>query len=381
VLFAETGLSTAQISSLFIIWSLTSLGLEIPSGVLADAVSRRRLLVIGPLLTAMGYALWTAVPSYLAFAAGFVLWGAKGALQSGALEALVYEELDRHGGASRFAGLLGRSRAAGMIAVALAIGTAGPVFAAGGYAALGAASVFACVVAAAVAVGFPEHRDLGARSPEVSGYRAFAALLASGVTEVARRRPVRRAVMFLVMIAAIWGALDEYVSLLAADTGVATENLPMLILGVYVGAAAGGLMGGPARRLPRRGVAGLLAFAAVALAVGALSGHPLGFVLIGLAFCVFQMTEILAGARLQDAITGPARSTVTSLAGFGTEVAAIGVFALYAAASTVAGHGMIFAGWAAAYALLALAMLSRASRRAAPAPTAASPGSSPRREG
>src|SRR5690606_3866281 len=97
VLFADTGLSTAQISALFVIWSVASLALEIPSGVLADLVPRRSLLVAGPLLAAIGYALWVAIPSFASFAAGFVLWGAHSALQSGALEALVYEELDRHG--------------------------------------------------------------------------------------------------------------------------------------------------------------------------------------------------------------------------------------------------------------------------------------------
>ena len=379
VLFAETGLSTAQISSLFIIWSLTSVALEIPSGTLADAVSRRKLLVIGPLLTAVGYALWTAVPSYAAFAAGFVLWGAKGALQSGALEALVYEELDRHGASSRFARVLGRSRAVSTVAVALAIAAAGPVFEAGGYAALGIASVLACLACAAVAAGFPEHRDVTSHD-DASGYRAFAALLGSGVTEVRRSRPVWTAALFLVAVSAIWGALDEYVSLLAVDTGVPTGNVPMLILAVYVGVAVGGLLGGVGRRLPRAALAGLLLLAAMALAAGALAGHPAGFVLIGAAFCVFQMTDIVAAARLQHAITGPARSTVTSLAGFGTEVATIGVFAIYGAASTVAGHGVIFAGWAACYGLLALVLLSLASRRAGPAPTAAWPGSSLRRE-
>ena len=94
LLFADTGLSVWQMSSLFVLWSATGVLLEVPSGAWADAVSRRTLLVLGPLLGAAGFALWVTVPSYGAFAAGFVLWGARGALGSGALEALVYEELE-----------------------------------------------------------------------------------------------------------------------------------------------------------------------------------------------------------------------------------------------------------------------------------------------
>lgn len=92
LLFTDAGLTPVQVSALFVIWSLTGLTLEVPSGALADAVSRRALLVVAPLLGATGYGLWVAVPSFWAFAAGFILWGVRGALASGSLEALVYEE-------------------------------------------------------------------------------------------------------------------------------------------------------------------------------------------------------------------------------------------------------------------------------------------------
>ena len=121
--------------------------LEVPSGAWADAVSRRLLLWLGPLLTAAGFALWVLVPSYWAFAVGFVLWGAGGALGSGALEALVYEELERLGAAERYARVMGRARAAGHARPwSCAMALAGPVFAWGGYPAVGAASVLACLL-------------------------------------------------------------------------------------------------------------------------------------------------------------------------------------------------------------------------------------------
>ncbi|MFD0822551.1 MFS transporter, partial [Micromonospora zhanjiangensis] len=132
LLFADTGLSTAQISALFVLWSVTGLLLEVPSGVLADAVSRRLLLVVGPLAAGAGFGLWVLVPSYGVFAVGFVLWGVQGALQSGALEALVYEELALRGAADRYPTVMGRARSAGLVAVVLAIATAGPVLDAGG---------------------------------------------------------------------------------------------------------------------------------------------------------------------------------------------------------------------------------------------------------
>lgn len=52
LLFADHGLTTAQISSLFALWSITSFVLEVPSGAWADTVSRRGLLVLSGALVA-----------------------------------------------------------------------------------------------------------------------------------------------------------------------------------------------------------------------------------------------------------------------------------------------------------------------------------------
>ena len=375
VLFAETGLSTAQISSLFIIWTATSVLVEVPSGVLADKVSRRLLLVVAPLLAGTAFGLWVVAPSYWAFAVGFVLWGAAGALQSGAFEALAYEELDRLGEARRYAHVIGRTYTASTLAVALAIAAAGPVFALGGYPALGIASVVVCAAAAIVATSLPEHRFSTRRETADPGVPtahrgspamdpSFADFLRSGVAEVRRSRVVQAAVLFLIVATVIWGALDEYLALLAVEIGVATHSVPAVLFVVYVGTAIGGLAGGWASGLSRRGVAVVLAVAAVLLAAGALARHPVGFALIGAAFCSFQMIQIAADARLQHSIAGSARSTVTSLAEFGTAVAMIGVYAIYGlAAHAGVAHAVLFACWAAAYVCLALGLALRHGRR------------------
>ncbi|MCK2214464.1 MFS transporter [Actinomadura sp. ATCC 31491] len=349
LLFADAGLSVAETSSLFVIWSVTGLVLEVPSGAWADAVSRRLLLFLGPLLAGAGYALWVLIPSYWAFAAGFVLWGAQGALVSGAYEALAYEELARRGRESRYAAVMGRAEAAGLVANALAIGLAVPVFAAGGYPVVGAASVLACVLGAVTALTLPERR--GAREAGEGGYLA---VLRAGIAEARSDPGVLRALLLVAFVTAIWGALEEYVPFLGVETGVARTAVPVLVLVVWVGATAGGLLAGAARRMPGRGYALTVAAAAVALAAGALSGHPAGFVLIAVAFGAFQLAGVVADARLQERITGPARATVTSVAGLGVNVVTLGVYAAYGAMSGVVSNGVAFALLAAPYAVIAV---------------------------
>ncbi|MFD0440518.1 MFS transporter [Streptomyces chartreusis] len=351
LLFADTGMSLWQISSLFALWSITGVLLEVPSGAWADAVSRRRLLWIGPLLTAAGFALWVAVPSYWAFAAGFVLWGAGGALGSGALEALVYDELDRLGAADRYAGVMGRSRAARLLGTVSSIGLAGPVFARGGYAAVGAASFVACVLTAAVATRFPEHRV----RVETDDY-GWAKTLRTGLAEVRGNRAVRGALLLVPAVAAVWGALDEYTPLLVRDIGVAEATVPYLIMLIWAGVTLGSLLTGPAERLGTTGLAALLAASALALAVGAAARSLAGIALVSLAFAGFQLAEVLADVRLQHRIDESRRATLTSVASLGTELATVVTFGVYALLGTEAAHSTVFAVLALPYLVTASAL-------------------------
>ncbi|MEV6103179.1 MFS transporter [Streptomyces sp. NPDC051940] len=337
LLFADAGLDIGRLSSLFVLWSVTGLLLEVPAGAFADAVSRRLPLVIGPLLTAAGFALWVLAPGYWSFAAGFVLWGAKGALASGALEALVHDELARLGRAGAYARTMGRARAAGLLGVMAGTGLAGPVLGAGGYAAVGAASVAACLLTAAVAGRFPAVRNGGDGDDEPPLRSAFA--------ELRRSSRVRGAVLLIPAVAAVWGALDEYTPLLARETGAADTAVPWLLLVVWAGATAGGLLGGRwSERLPGgRRLAWLLGGCGAALALGAWVRHPAGMVLVGVAFCGFQLAGVVADARLQERITGPARATLTSFAGLATDLATIGVYGGYALAAAPTSHATAFA--------------------------------------
>ncbi|MBF8191439.1 MFS transporter [Nonomuraea sp. K274] len=352
LLFTDAGLSVAETSSLFVIWSVTGMVLEVPSGAWADAVSRRLLLFLGPLLAGLGFGLWILFPSYWAFAVGFVLWGAQGALVSGSYEALAYEELERRGQESRYATVMGRADAAALVANAAAIGLAVPVFAAGGYLAVGAASVLACVLGALCALALPEQRTA---PDEADG--GYLSILKAGVAEARTDRGVLYALLLVSFVTAIWGALEEYVPYLGAEMGLSATAIPLGILVVWVGATAGGLLAGAGRRLPPRAFALTIGLAALAMAAGAISGHPAGLGLIAVAFGAFQLAGVVADARLQERIGGAARATVTSVAGLGTNVITLLVYTAYGAASPYVAHGAAFALFVVPYVLIALLMI------------------------
>ncbi|GAA1800000.1 MFS transporter [Actinomadura chokoriensis] len=351
MLFADTGLSPAAISSLFVIWSVTTFSLELPSGLWADLFSRRLLLVAAPLLAGAGFALWAFFPSYPAFAAGFMLWGAGSALRSGTMQALVYEELERVGAAGAYARLIGRSEAVSLLAVVAASAVASPVLAAGGYRALGVASAAACAACAVAGWFLPESRGGAEDAPSLG------AVVRAGWAQV-RREPAVRWALVLVMVLEGVTSLDEYVPLLVASTGAAGAAVPLLVLVVTAGDAVGGwLAGRRAGWLPPVLVAG-----AVCLAAGSLAGRPGGLVGVAVAFGVFRWAMAAADARLQDRIGDGARATVTSVAGFGSETVAVLVYAGWALGSRWAGADVLMALAAVPYAVVAVVLGSGAWR-------------------
>ncbi|MGH9250511.1 MAG: MFS transporter [Acidimicrobiales bacterium] len=340
MLFSDHGLSTGEISSLLAIWSVTAFVMEVPSGAWADVVSRRALLVLSSLLYAAGFSLWTAVPSYAAFAAGFVLWGISGALMSGTFQALLYDELAVHGAASHYARLMGWANSLAMVATLVGIALAAPLFAIGGYLLVGWVSVGIALAQAVLGLSLPAAPRIAEAdetdvvgSPEIrsSLVSRYVAMLRSGLSEVMRQRLVRHAVLIVSMLGVL--AFDEYLPLVARENGAATQTVPLLVALTVAGSAIGTALAGRTARMRGRTMAWALIAAAILIAIGAAEGRWLGFLAIGAGFGIASNAMIVAEARLQDAITGPARATVTSVSGLLSEVFAVSVFAVFALGS------------------------------------------------
>jgi hypothetical protein len=152
------------------------------------------------------------------------------------------------------------------------------------------------------------------------------------VTEVLHSQSVRRAVALVALLGGFL-AFDEYFPLLAREAGATTDAIPLLIAGTVAALAIGSALAGPAYKLPAATFAAGLGATAVLIAAGALSGSVWGFLPIALGYGLMQLVIVVSESRLQDAITGTARATVTSASGFFAEVFAIAVYGGFALGS------------------------------------------------
>ena len=79
------------------------------------------------------------------------------------------------------------------------------------------------------------------------------------------------------------------------------------------------------------------------VSVGALATPYLGFVAIGIGYGLLNNAMLVGETRLQDAITGPARATVTSVLGLLEELIALTVYAAFALGAQALGFPTLVA--------------------------------------
>ena len=328
LLFLDTGLSATGISLLFACWSVTALVTEVPAGALADRWSRRGALVLGGVLEAVAFAVWTLAPGLWGFAAGFVVWGVAGALVSGTVEALVYDGLAEVGAEAAFARVNSAMTSAELLVQVPTAAAAGVLYALGGYPLVGWASAAVCLVWAGLALRFPE-------PPREPDGDSLLGTLRRGVTEAVRVPALRLAVLAVALVGGL-DAVEEYFPVLAGERGVPTVAVPAAVLGITLAGALGAALGGRADRLPDRTLPVLLLLAGVLLGAVAVVPGPAALAVVAVSYALYLAVLVVAEARLQERIDSSRRATVTSVAGLGVELAGLLVFAAWALGGVVA---------------------------------------------
>ena len=182
----------------------------------------------------------------------------------------------------------------------------------------------------------PEHPRSTLQYPGTEDADAsYLATLRAGVMEVVARPPLLGAVVAFGLLYGL-DAFEEYFPLLARDLQVSTAAVPTALLVIPLVGAVGAALGGPANRLGAGALAVVLAVGAALLGIAAAVPHPVALAGVALYYGLYRAVLVVADARLQERITGPARATVTSVANVVAELPAFAVYAAWALGGTAA---------------------------------------------
>jgi len=327
VMFADAGLTPIQISICLIAWSAVNFVLQVPSGVIADRYSRRRILALAQLGRGAGFAIWFIYPHFWGFLLGLLLWGVKSAFTSGTFEALLYDELKAIGSTAAYTRVFGRTRAVQAIGVLLAaLGSA--AIARYGYRPALLASAGSALLALVAALALPQ-----APAQASVTKTDYLSHLRQGLAISFREPVVLNILVFSSFVLALGAALEEFWPIFGAKVGLARP-----VIALFVGAqnaieALVSLVAYRVTNLRPQGYYALFAFGGLVLIVAAAAFKPWAMILLAGYSGLMKLIAVVFEGRLQHAIGSGQRATISSVKSF---MAQIGLTALYVGFGPVA---------------------------------------------
>lgn len=330
--FSKHGLNPYQISLLIPVWSIVTITLEVPTGILADKYSRRNLLIIASLLRAIGFVIWLMFPSFLGFAIGFIFWGLRNVLSSGTFESFVYDELKSLNSEGYYEKALGKI--SGYKFLALMVATIiGGLLAEIDFNIVILASIVTSVLSALVLLLIKSVRSTKS-TEEVKYFH----ILKNALIQIKGNPTILLLILFISLALATYGASEEFWSLIYDEFGFNVSIIGVLIAATYAVTSLAGYTihffdFKKSNNLPYIFIflSGVLFTITGVTKLSALI--PLIFV--GVYF--LQVANIKLEAQMQHAIASNQRATISSLKSLLFELIYMGLVIFFGYTSTLFG--------------------------------------------
>jgi len=323
-MFADRGLNPLQISVLLMVWAGTSFLLEVPSGVIADRYSRKNILFGAELVRIVGYAFWLLMPNFLGFLIGFVLWGIKSAFTSGTFEALVYDELKINNEEHKYIKIQGVVQSLHYIAYIFA-GIGASLAISFGYSFVLLISMVSLFISSLSIFLLPK-----AKISQSTGEKRYFKLLREGLDFSMKTPSVLSIMIFITLAQALFGALDEYWSIFANQSGLAKQGLGIFFVIYGLVQALASIIAYKFEKASTKFFEFLFLLNGILLMVAAYFYKVPALLLLFVFSFLFKLIDTVTNSRLQHQIVSQdVRATVTSVKGFFVELAVMGLYIVF----------------------------------------------------
>jgi MFS family permease len=329
-MFVDRGLTPVQISTLLLIWAGTSFLLEVPSGVLADKYSRKNILFFAELSRIVGYSFWLLMPNFIGFLIGFILWGVKSAFTSGTFEALVYDELKENNEENKYIKIQGIVQSLQFVAFIFA-GVGAALAITFGYSFVLIISIVSIAISAMSILSLPN-----AKKVESTGEKNYFNLLKEGLTFSLKTPTVLKIIIFISFGQALFGALDEYWSIFATESGLIKQGLGIFFIIYGLVQALASVIAYRFEKFSSKFFQFLFLFNGVLLIVASYFYKVPALIMLFIISFLFKLIDTVTNSQLQHQINNQEiRATVTSVKGFFVELI---VMSFYLVFGLIASH-------------------------------------------
>ena len=304
------GLNLSQIGILLFLWSIMSLLFEVPTGVLADHWSRRKMLILSGLFFSICYATWAFSSSFWLFLLGFLFRTLGGTFASGTLQAYVYDFLKLNKKEDDFEKIWGRGNALRT----LGIGTA--VFLGGflseiSYLLTSVFSSLSILAISIIAFMWPEIPPKTSTKEE--GYWIF---LKNSVKTIRNNSYLLRIVAFSGITLSIFASLEEYNDVYLKFLGYPNYAIGVIFAIATIGQSIASTFAHKFQKHPWQKLNRITIIGFMVLMGAALIKHPAMVVPILFLGVLLEFSRVLSEGIIQKEVPAHHRATISSLNSF-----------------------------------------------------------------
>ncbi len=320
--FIQHNITVSQISFLFLLWAFSILVLEIPTGMLADKINRKTILILSRLIKLFCFVVWLAWPNFIGFAIGFILWGLATALDSGAFQAFLYDHLHTYKSHDLFSKYYGNASSWSFIGLLCsALISAFLIHLQWSYNSLLIISILSMTVSGTLFIFAPSPKKKTIHQKEESIFSNTQ----NNIKLIWSNSLLFSFFVIGITAGGIKGALEEYYPLLLSNGGIALSLVGVSIAGFEFMKSLGSFLAGRIQKNHLSQLMLLILISILLLGIGLSHGWIL-IAIIAILTLIDAMLWILNDTAIQDISNHQNRATIASYKNFGTELVALIAF-------------------------------------------------------
>lgn len=345
IFMQQNGLSDFMLSSMFILSALGTIFGQFPVTLLTNKLGQRASMIVGQCLKAFAILLWLAIPNYIGFSVGMILWGVQAGFRSVAFEGLIYDNVAANGAKKDYTRILGRKSTYESVGTALS--ACGSLLMFLGYAWVTWLSVAAIAMSVVcLLMMHPMYRS-NKKSIKSSG---LISLFREGVL-ICLRTPCLLLTMILTLLVVNIPFLDDFLSPIGLQLGISTEYVGILSFFLLGCATMGQRFAYRFAHIPEWLLCALIGVVGVGYITFGYIYNTNSLWILGMSYMIFYGIYTLLYARFQNMIPTTHRSVVLSLYTTMTYI-------VYMLVCGVIGLGSIWGSWRHSVIILGVLMLA-----------------------